>query len=111
MPIVSRRRATKASPILPRYYGAAFTPLRKTLDDPPFNLLLITAPRPAKALAEKQIAKSFHWHLQLVPRTTRPAGLELATGLNLNPLPPESAARRLREALGRSGVPAGTVKR
>jgi UDPglucose--hexose-1-phosphate uridylyltransferase len=39
-----------------------------------------------------------HWHIELVPRITRPAGLELGAGLYVNPLAPETAAERLRGA-------------
>lgn len=38
----------------------------------------------------------FHWHLELVPRLTVLAGLELGAELYVNPLPPEEAARALR---------------
>jgi UDPglucose--hexose-1-phosphate uridylyltransferase len=37
-----------------------------------------------------------HWHLELLPRTTRLAGLELGAGVYINPLPPEQAAAELR---------------
>jgi UDPglucose--hexose-1-phosphate uridylyltransferase len=37
-----------------------------------------------------------HWHIELVPRITVPAGLELGAGLHVNPLAPETAAERLR---------------
>lgn len=37
-----------------------------------------------------------HWHIELVPRITVPAGLELGAGLHINPLAPETAAERLR---------------
>ena len=36
------------------------------------------------------------WHLELVPRLTVPAGLELGAEIYVNPLPPEEAAERLR---------------
>jgi len=39
-----------------------------------------------------------HWHLELVPRTTRLAGLELGAGVYVNPVPPERAAAELRAA-------------
>jgi UDPglucose--hexose-1-phosphate uridylyltransferase len=39
-----------------------------------------------------------HWHIELVPRITVPAGLELGAGLHVNPLAPETAAERLRAA-------------
>ena len=37
-----------------------------------------------------------HWHLELVPRLTVFAGLELGAGIYVNPLPPDEAADRLR---------------
>ena len=40
-----------------------------------------------------------HWHLELVPRTTRLAGLELGAGVWINPVPPETAAAALRDAV------------
>jgi UDPglucose--hexose-1-phosphate uridylyltransferase len=38
------------------------------------------------------------WHLELVPRTTRLAGLELGAGVYVNPVAPEEAAEQLRSA-------------
>ena len=38
-----------------------------------------------------------HWHLELVPRTTTPAGLELGAGVYINPVAPEQAAAELRD--------------
>jgi UDPglucose--hexose-1-phosphate uridylyltransferase len=37
-----------------------------------------------------------HWHLEVMPRLTVLAGLELGAGIYVNPLPPESAAAALR---------------
>jgi len=39
------------------------------------------------------------WHIELLPRLTVFAGIELGAGIYVNPLPPEEAARRLREAV------------
>ena len=36
-----------------------------------------------------------HWHIEVVPRLTVLAGLELGAGLYVNWLPPEEAASRL----------------
>ncbi len=44
---------------------------------------------------------SSHWHVEVVPRLTVFAGIELGAGYFVNPLPPESAA----EALRRNGRP------
>jgi UDPglucose--hexose-1-phosphate uridylyltransferase len=65
--------------------------LSRVLDDPPFNLLVHSAPFGA---AE---SPSYHWHLELLPRLIRPAGFELGSGFAINPMPPEDAARSLRD--------------
>jgi UDPglucose--hexose-1-phosphate uridylyltransferase len=39
-----------------------------------------------------------HWHVELVPRLTVLAGLELGAGIYVNTLAPEEAAERLRDA-------------
>lgn len=86
--------------------------LKKAFDSPAFNLLIISSPTAASGdYTEKQLKKSFHWHIQLFPRTTRFAGLEWGTGVSLNPMPPETAARQMREALEESSLPAGAIKR
>ena len=54
---------------------------------PPLNLWVRTAPRGAQY---------FCWRIDILPRLTYLAGLELGTGLNLNILPPERAAELLR---------------
>ena len=59
---------------------------------PPFNLWVRTAPRGAE---------HFCWRIDLLPRLTNLAGLELGTGVNLNVVAPEAAAERLRAAADR----------
>jgi UDPglucose--hexose-1-phosphate uridylyltransferase len=39
---------------------------------------------------------SGHWHIEIVPRLTVLAGIELGAGYFVNPLPPETAAEALR---------------
>ena len=39
---------------------------------------------------------SYHWHLEICPRTSIPTGFELGSGLFVNTVSPESAAARLR---------------
>jgi UDPglucose--hexose-1-phosphate uridylyltransferase len=56
---------------------------------PPLNMWVRTAP---------QGAEHFCWRIDVMPRLTHLAGLELSTGLNLNIVAPEDAARLLREA-------------
>jgi UDPglucose--hexose-1-phosphate uridylyltransferase len=39
-----------------------------------------------------------HWHLELLPRLSVPAGIELGAGIHVNTVPPEDAASALRSA-------------
>ena len=61
------------------------------LGDPPYNLMLHSAPLRSPDLDH------FHWHLEIIPKLTRVAGFEWGTGFFINPTPPEEAARYLRE--------------
>jgi len=64
------------------YYG---------LIDPPYNYTLLTAP------CDSDMLEDFHWHLEIVPRLITPAGFEMGTSIYINVVPPEHAARYLRE--------------
>jgi UDPglucose--hexose-1-phosphate uridylyltransferase len=59
---------------------------------PAYNYYLHTAPHRADA------SPSFHWHLEIVPRTARPAGFEWSTGVFINTVLPERAATELHAA-------------
>jgi UDPglucose--hexose-1-phosphate uridylyltransferase len=68
------------------------------LDGPPYNLVLHTAP------LREQVDATYHWHWEVHPRLREIAGLELGTGLPVNPVSPEDAVeellgRRLAEAV------------
>jgi UDPglucose--hexose-1-phosphate uridylyltransferase len=56
---------------------------------PPLNLWVRTAPSGAEY---------FSWRIDILPRLTHLAGLELGAGVNLNIVAPERAAAELREA-------------
>lgn len=73
--------------------------LRALMDDPPYNIILHTAPyrRTQKGAYWQTIEEDFHWYLQILPRLTRDAGFEWGTGTYINPTPPEDAALLLRE--------------
>ncbi|PIQ89372.1 MAG: galactose-1-phosphate uridylyltransferase [Candidatus Omnitrophica bacterium CG11_big_fil_rev_8_21_14_0_20_42_13] len=72
--------------------------LKKAANDPPYNYIIHTAPfRRPKLGYWKTIHEDFHWHIEIIPRLTRVAGFEWGTGFYICPLPPESAAKFLRE--------------
>ena len=63
----------------------------KALDDPPFNLMIHTAP------LEEPNLPYYHFHIEITPRLTKVAGFEWATGFYINPTKPEDTATYLRE--------------
>ena len=63
--------------------------LSTTLDGPPYNLVLHTAP------LREQVDATYHWHWEIHPRLREIAGLELGTGLPVNPVSPEDAVEEL----------------
>jgi len=62
---------------------------RQLGSSPPLNLFVRTAPLGAE---------HFCWRIDILPRLTHLAGLELSTGINLNIVAPEHAAALLRDA-------------
>jgi UDPglucose--hexose-1-phosphate uridylyltransferase len=65
--------------------------LGRALGAQPYNFWLHTAPFDAGD------TPFYHWHLELIPRLSRGAGLEWGSGMHVNPMPPEDAARILRD--------------
>jgi UDPglucose--hexose-1-phosphate uridylyltransferase len=96
--------------VLPRRHGAAFEAaspeelqdlarvlravlrkLDRSLADPPFQLLVHSAP-----VGERD-SPSYHWHIEILPQLGWAARVEAVSGLPSNPMPPEDAARFLRD--------------
>lgn len=59
-------------------------------ENPQLNLWVRTAPRGVE---------HFHWHLDLAPRLEPASSFEMATGVEVNVVPPEVAAAELRDAI------------
>ena len=78
--------------------------LRESLENPPYNMILQTAPTPWPRTERPEhwgtLEADYHWHLEILPRLTDTAGLEWGTGLHVNPVSPEQAAEALRAAAG-----------
>jgi UDPglucose--hexose-1-phosphate uridylyltransferase len=72
--------------------GRAVAALTEVFGDPcQLNLWVRTAPRGVE---------HFHWHLDLIPRLEPASAFEMATGVDINIVSPESAAATLRAAIG-----------
>ena len=102
--------------------------LYRTLSDPPFNLVLHTAPnllphgasRRESSLGKSDsavfsragaasggaaagywetIREDYHWFIEIIPRVKRTDGFEWGSGFFINPTAPERAVELLKEAL------------
>lgn len=68
----------------------------------PYNLVLHTSPNinfRENSDKFKTIKSDFHWHFELYPVLSTPAGFEKGSGFYINVIPPEQAAKTLREAI------------
>src|SRR3989338_2762224 len=96
--------------IFPKIHGAEFSYIQKeevvdlarilketllrmklALKDTSYNFIIHTSPIDYREEAD------YHWHIEVMPRLGRTAGLEWRTGFYLNQTPPEIAAWALRE--------------
>jgi len=59
---------------------------------PAYNMVIRTAP------SGEEGEEYYHWHVQIMPRLTTPAGFELGTGVFINTTLPEATAEFLRRA-------------
>jgi UDPglucose--hexose-1-phosphate uridylyltransferase len=64
--------------------------LKKNLNDPDLNAFIHEAPLDGKS------HHYHHWHIEIIPRVSTPAGFELSTGIYINSSAPEAAAATLR---------------
>ena len=85
---VSRKQLEELADLLRDTLGR----IDAALGEPAFNYVLHTAPFHEKPAA------GFRWHFEIFPRLSRAAGFEWGTGSFINAVPPEDAAKALREA-------------
>jgi len=65
--------------------------LRVCLDDPDYNYIIRSSP------VGDENTRHLHWYMVLIPKISTPAGFEIGSGIYINSMPPEDAARYLRE--------------
>lgn len=64
----------------------------KNLKDPDYNFFIHTAPR-----KDKEKYKHYHWHIEVFPKVSIRAGFEFGTGVEVNVIDPDIAAKTLRK--------------
>jgi UDPglucose--hexose-1-phosphate uridylyltransferase len=88
-PRTPRQRFEDDGPLGARMLHEALSRLARRLgSSPPLNLWVRTAPRGSEY---------FCWRIDILPRLTHLAGLELGAGVNLNIVSPEQVAAELRD--------------
>lgn len=60
------------------------------LEDPAYNFYIHTSP------CDGRDYPHYHWHIEILPRTSVWAGFELSTGIEISTIQPETAAEYLR---------------
>jgi len=61
------------------------------LNDPDYNFFIHTAP-----VLEKAKHGHYHWHIEIRPHISISAGFELSTGIDINVVDPDEAAKLLK---------------
>jgi UDPglucose--hexose-1-phosphate uridylyltransferase len=72
---------------------SVLTCLRRGANDPDYNLLVQSVP------VGEESSLSYRWHLVVMPRIATAAGFELGSGMSINCVAPEDAAKAMRDAL------------
>jgi len=65
--------------------------VEKNLRDPDYNFFIHTSP-----LKDKESYNHYHWHIEVVPKISIPAGFELGTGVDINVVDPDEAAKIIK---------------
>ncbi|MCR4328159.1 MAG: DUF4921 family protein [Patescibacteria group bacterium] len=65
--------------------------MKKFLNDPDFNFFIHTSP-----LEKDATYAHYHWHIEILPKISIPAGFELGTGIDVNTITPEEASAILK---------------
>ena len=72
-------------------FKVALSKLYKALNDPCYNFFLHTAP------CDGRNYDHYHWHFEILPKTSTLAGFEIGTGIEISTIEPEKAAEFLRK--------------
>jgi UDPglucose--hexose-1-phosphate uridylyltransferase len=72
--------------------------LYRAANNPDYNAVLHTAP------LRDSCMDYYHWHIEIVPRLTTPAGFELGSGIYITTAIPEETADYLREQARQLGI-------
>ncbi len=69
--------------------------IKAALGDPAYNFFIHTAPAESSL---GDLHQFYAWHVEILPKIKIDAGFEIGTGIDINPVDPDEAASRLRQA-------------
>lgn len=78
---------------LAEVFKKAMSSIYHALNNPPYNFYIHTSPCDGKDYPH------FHWHIEILPKTSTWAGFELQTGIEISTIQPEVAAEYLRKQI------------
>ena len=78
---------------LTKIFAESMRRLDKCIPDVPYNFVLHTSPLRSESM------EHYHWHFEIMPKLTSIAGFEWGSGFYINPVPPEEAAKYLKEVI------------
>ena len=78
--------------LLANAFRIALAKLSRGLKNPDLNFFLHTAPT-----ADSSQFNHYHWHFEILPKTTIWAGFEIGTGIDITTITPEAAAAFLKK--------------
>ena len=84
------RMSDKEKLVLAEAMQKVMDKIYKALGDPAYNFYIHTSPCDGKDYPH------YHWHIEILPRTSTWAGFELSTGVEISTIQPEIAAEYLR---------------
>ena len=75
--------------------SVVFKKIKKALNDPPYNFFIHTAS--VKEDPDNKFHEFYTWHIEIIPKLGMIGGFELGTGVYVNVVDPDEAAKLLRE--------------
>ncbi len=73
--------------------GFTLRKISEKLGDPDYNFFLHTAP-----FRDANEYKMYHWHMEVIPKISLLGGFEWSTGIDINTIDPDNAAKVLRSS-------------
>ena len=75
-------------------FSATFKKIGKALDRPDYNFFIHTSPINSSL---SKVHEFYSWHIEILPKVASVGAFELASGMEINVIDPDEAAKLFRE--------------